>query len=231
MTDKTALKKDFNYTDSFRLAGFSDAVFAIIITLLGIEIHRPDVAPGKLGEALLHGWPSYAAYILAFIYIGVVWLNHHALFQRIERVDHSLLWINLGILGTSALIPFPTGVLATAFQSGNLNDQQSAVVLYAIVAGLMSAAWLPIFPYLHKNRHLAYDDVPDTEFRGQYSRPIVGVAAYVLAGILGWFVNPWLAIIIFVGMVLYHAWTSQGLNTSHGKLASSRSTSDSSPSS
>jgi uncharacterized membrane protein len=211
MTNDTAPMKDFNHADSFRLAGFSDAVFAIIITLLVIEIHRPDVAPGELGEALLHGWPFYLAYILGFVYIGVVWLNHHALFQRIERVDHSLLWINLGILGTSALIPFPTGVLAVAFQSGNLSDQQSAVVLYAIVAGLMSAAWLPIFPYLHKNPHLAYGHVPDTEFRGQYSRPVVGVAAYVLAGVLGWFVNPWLAILVFAAMVIFHAWTSQGL--------------------
>jgi uncharacterized membrane protein len=211
MTNKTEDLTDACHADSSRLEAFSDGVFAIIITLLVIEIHRPDAAPGKLGEALIHSWPFYAAYVLAFLYVGVLWLNHHALFQRIERVDHPLLWINMGILGTSALMPFPTGVLAVAFQSGNVNDQQSAVVLYSIVAGLMSAAWLPIFPYLHKNRHLAHGHASDTEFRAQYSRPIVGIAAYLLAGGLGWFVSPWLAIVIFAGMVVYHGWTSQGL--------------------
>jgi uncharacterized membrane protein len=145
------------------------------------------------------------------MYVGVIWLNHHALFQRIRYVDYPLLWINLGILGTSALMPFPTGVLAGAFELGSLSDQKAAVVAYAVVAGLMSAAWLPIFPYLHRHRYLAHSHVPESEFRVQYSRPIVGIISYVVAGILGWYVSPWIAIAIFAGMVVYHAWTSQGL--------------------
>jgi len=205
--------RDLRRADSDRAKLFSDGVFAIIITLLVIEIRRPEAPHGELGAALLRVWPSYAAYVLAFLYIGVVWLNHHALFQRIRYVDVRLLWINLGILGTSALIPFPTGVLAEAFQSGSLPDQKSAVLLYAVVAGLMSTAWLPIFPYLHRNRTLAHSFVPASDFHSQYRRPVVGIVSYALAGILGWFVAPWIAVLIFFGMVAYHAWTSQGLCT------------------
>lgn len=160
-----------------RLVGFSDAFFPIIITLLVIELHRPDAPPGGLAHALVEAWPSYAAFALAFVYIGVIWLNHHGLFRSVTRVDTGLHWINLGILGTAALIPFPTGVLAEALQGGNVEDQRAAVVLYGLFAAMMSAAWIPIFPYLERHRErLALDVLPGV-FASQRSRPWVGIAA------------------------------------------------------
>ncbi len=65
-----------NLPETRRLEGFSDGAFAIIITLLVLEIHRPAAAPGRLGEELLAEWWSYAAYAVAFVYVGVIWLNH-----------------------------------------------------------------------------------------------------------------------------------------------------------
>jgi uncharacterized membrane protein len=210
---KNTLEERLNVSESGRIISFSDAVFAIIITLLVIEIHRPEAPPGGLGAALLEAWPSYAAFALAFVYVGVIWLNHHGLFRHVGYVDLKLNWINLGILGTSALIPFPTGVLAASFESGNLADQRSAVVLYAIVAGLMSAAWLPIFPYLERHRGRLASATTDGFFRRQRTRPIVGVIAYCAAALFGWFIAPALGIAVFVLMVSYHAWTSEGVTS------------------
>jgi hypothetical protein len=102
-------------------------------------------------------------------------------------------------------------VLAASFESGNLADQRSAVVLYAIVAGLMSAAWLPIFPYLERHRERLASTTTDGFFRRQSTRPIVGVVAYGAAALLGWFIAPALGIAVFVLMVAYHAWTSEGV--------------------
>ncbi|MBI3418897.1 MAG: DUF1211 domain-containing protein [Proteobacteria bacterium] len=199
-------------SETSRVEAFSDGVFAIIITLLVLEIHRPSIIPGKLAVELLEAWPSYLSYALAFLYVGIIWLNHHALFKQIHKVDLPLNCINLGGLGMTSLIPFPTGVMADAFRSGTLDDQRAAVVLYALIAGLMSAAWLPIFPYLNRHRYLISPKTKPDIMAAQLVRPVMGVLSYGVAALAGWFGHPLLAIGLFVFMVGYHAFTSQGIN-------------------
>lgn len=194
-----------------RLEGFSDAAFAIIITLLVLEIHRPTAATGHLGHALIDAWSSYLAYAVAFIYIGVIWLNHHYLFDRLSKVDFAMNWINLCIIGTTALIPFPTGVLAEAFRVGDITDQRAAVVLYALVASLMCVAWLPALWHLLRHCELAKPHLSEAVLAVEMFRPVVGILLYIIAAAVGWFIRPAIAACIFILVVGFYAWTSRGV--------------------
>jgi uncharacterized membrane protein len=133
-----------------RLVFFSDAVFAIAITLLALDIRLPEMggiqSDAALRQALLSLWPQYFAYMLSFLVIGASWANHHRRFGMIRRYDRTLIFLNLLLLMAIAFVPFPTSVLA---EFGN----QTAVTLYALtmaVAALMSGLgwWYAI----HDNR-------------------------------------------------------------------------------
>jgi uncharacterized membrane protein len=198
---------------SERVEAFSDAIFAITITLLVLEIDRPSFSRPDLAGRLVDNWSQYAAFSVSFVYIGVLWLNHHALFARIARVDLGLNWINLGILGSTSLLPFSTGVLAGAYGvDAPTENRAAAVALYAIVAMLMSTAWLPVFPYLARHPELLVDPQDATLLAAQWSRPLVGIVSYATGGVLGWLVNPSRALLSFLWMIVYHAITSEGLH-------------------
>ena len=122
-----------------RLIFFSDAVFAIAIALLALEIRLPDlvtpVSNAKLLKNLLAIWPKYLGYAVSFLVIGALWAGHHRKFLLIRRYNGRLLFLNLLLLMSIAFIPFSTSVIS---EYGNL----TATVFYALsigVAGLLSA--------------------------------------------------------------------------------------------
>lgn len=198
--------------DPSRAEAFSDAVFAIVITLLTVDLHPPDVPPGHLIEGLLNEWPTYLAYVTSYLYIAVIWTNHRYAFSRIRAVDRSLHWINLFVLSLTALLPFATAVVSKSVQIGNLADQRTAVDLYALVGALVCVTWVVFFHYLHRHRQLLKAHVPEGFFRLERARAWAGVVLYVVAGILGHLLVPGVALTIFLALPIFYGLTAHGLH-------------------
>ena len=94
-----------------RVESFSDGVFAFAITLLVLGIQVPDLKTGsdqEVREGLIRSLPQLVPYVTSFATIGIIWLNHHAMFHGVERVEHTTLTLNLLLLLVVAFIPYPT---------------------------------------------------------------------------------------------------------------------------
>jgi uncharacterized membrane protein len=197
--------------DTDRLEAFSDGVFSITITLLVVEIVRPDHDPGHLLDKLVSQWPNYIAFLASFCYVGVIWLNHRAVFSRVRYCDRALHMANLFLLLTSGLIPFPTALLSFALQHGNPFDAQVAVAVYALIGGLMCLAWLSLFHVLTIHPYLLENGIDPDFFPRERLRAWVGVALYGIAGVIGWFWAPLFALAIFLALPVFYGVTSEGL--------------------
>ena len=209
-------KRFARLSDTSRVEAFSDGVFAIVITLLILDLGVPDVAPGGLREGLLAQWPAYVAYLTSFLYVGIVWQNHHAAFSRIRYIDRGLHWVNLAILFTAALLPFPTAVVSYAVQRGVAStDARTAVAFYAMIGVLLCASWYAFFRYLATHPRLLEDDVEPAFFRNECRRAALGCGLYLLAGFAGCLLAPVVALVVFFLIPAFYGVTSQGMAELH----------------
>ena len=112
-----------------RLVFFSDAVFAIAITLLALDIHLPveaaHLTDKQLLTSLLQIWPKYLSFIISFLVIGNFWIAHHHRFSLVTHYDNRLLLLNLLVLMSIAFIPFPTSMISE-------NGNRTATIFYAL---------------------------------------------------------------------------------------------------
>jgi uncharacterized membrane protein len=102
---------------TIRSVASSDAVFAITVTLLVLDIRAPTDDRDLL-QGLGALWLSYLAYAVTFLFIGQVWINHHVMFDHIRAADRAILFLNTFLLVSVAYLPFATSGLAGALRSG-----------------------------------------------------------------------------------------------------------------
>jgi uncharacterized membrane protein len=163
-----------------RIEAFSDGVFAIAITLLVLEIHVPEDPENGLGHALLDQWPAYASYVVSFFVIGIIWINHHAVFDHLARADRPLLFLNLLLLLFVGLLPWPTNLIASYMEHGGA-DERVAAVVYAGTMTAMGAAFGALWSYASRNRRLLGDSLSPEEVRRLTRRFVIGAPVYLLS--------------------------------------------------
>src|SRR3954452_13604402 len=169
--------------ETARVEAFSDGVFAIAITLLVLEIGIDPANFDHLWKALADEWPSYLAYVTSFLTVGGVWLPHHRLSSHLRYGDPMLMRLNILVLMAASFLPFPTSLLAEAFDVST-SAERAAVVVYGVTAGLIealirwSARWAAAHPDLLEGGEAAAAEVapPDVPVAPLYAVAIlVGV--------------------------------------------------------
>ena len=173
-------ERDVPETDHFgleRLVFFSDAVFAIAITLLALEIHLPSAAElsnDQLAQQLISIWPKYLSYIISFLVIGLFWMAHHRKFQLIKRYDNRLMTLNLLLLMSVAFIPFPTSVIS---EYGN----RSATIFYALAILVTNALSILLWLYASRNHRLTGGEPPLSQVNHETRRAIFVSGVFILS--------------------------------------------------
>jgi len=184
-----------------RVEAFSDGVFAIAITLLVLTIAEPTNYR-ELSHQLWDRWPSLAAYVVTFVVIGIMWLNHHSIFGYLERIDRPFVYLNQLLLLTVVLLPYPTGVLGEALRRGE--GTRAAAAFYAVVMAVNAFCWTAVWLYASSGRRLLHSSFPEDQRRSATLGFSSGTVVYTLAIGLA-FVNAYALLAFHAAMAVYYA--------------------------
>jgi len=192
-------------SDTDRIEGFSDAVFAIAITLLVLDLAVPQ--PGRFGAGLLEEWPRYIAYLTAFFTIASVWVHHHSVFARVARAEPAIVILNLLLLLGVSLIPWPTRLIGAALQDGERTDQTAALVVFAVPSLILALGWFVLSRALLRRPHLLTDDA-DTVFMSRNARRTLLTIIPTLVATALAFVAPLAALATYLLIAAYFLFSS-----------------------
>jgi len=178
-----------------RIEALTDGVFAVVMTLLVLDLKVPLVpgpeAAAELPSKLLELWPKLLSFALSFVIASIYWVGHHNQFHFIRRTDRVLLWINLLFMLCVALIPFSSGLL------GDYPGQQIAVVVYGVNLICVGCVLYGHWWYATTAQGLVDHDIDPRVVRLAKRRILIAPVAYALAIILSSF-GPALSLAIYL---------------------------------
>ncbi len=178
--------------DKGRLEAFSDGVIAVIITIMVLELKAPHAhSLEQILSALRELAPTFLAYVLSFIYVGIYWSNHHHLFHATKKINGRVLWLNLHLLFWLSLFPFVTSWLS---ESPHLEALPTA--LYGFVLLMAAVAW-PLM--LRELITINGKDSTLARAIGSDLKGKLSIVAYVLAIALA-FIEPWISCVLYVAV-------------------------------
>jgi len=180
-----------------RLETFSDGVFAIAATLLILDVR---VGVGDLGTNLRHIWPSYAAYAVSFLTIGIIWINHHRVFTQIRHVDRTFLLVNVAFLMVVAFIPFPTRLIAAQLRGGDL---EPAALTYGATLTTTAIFFNVLWFYAASGHRLLRSDADPRVVSGISRSYLPGPFIY-LAATLTALVSPTASVVLFGVITVFY---------------------------
>ena len=188
-----------------RLEAFSDGVFAIAITLLVLEIAVPEVAGKHLLGELWGERQIFLAYFLAFMAIGVVWIEHSTLVDALDHIDAVFMRLNLLLLLLVAFVPFPARLMSEYFHARDPAGERVAIVYFGLVLVLQSAMLLVLGRHAEREglygERTADERTEESRIRYQLAPSLI---LYPVAAIIG-LLSPYLGVALYLLIALYLA--------------------------
>src|SRR5437588_6430291 len=177
---------------------------AVAITLLVLNIAVPNpLSTSDLSSALGQQWPVYAAYATSFLTIGIIWINHNVMINRLDRPDHSILILNLVLLMSVVLIPFGTSLLASYLKRGSGDNLAAAIYGGTLIC--MSVAFVLVnTQILIRRPHLLREQLSITQRRQILMRTVPGLPLYVMATALA-AVSPYITLGVSAALAIFYA--------------------------
>lgn len=184
------------------MEAFSDGVFAVAITLLVVNLVVPRRGGPPILDQLSAAWPSFVAYLISFLTIGIIWVNHHALVRNIAVVNRTLLFLNLVLLMFVVTIPFSTATMA-AFLTTEGRDAKVATALYALNFEIMSLCFTAVFEWTLREDARLQNPVPDSAKWAVRWRFYFGQLPYAVAIGLA-FLSPAVSVAVTGAVAVYY---------------------------
>ena len=181
-----------------RLEAFSDGVFAIAATLLILNV---SVGQTRLADELIKIWPSYVAYAVSFVTIGIIWINHHTVMEQIAHVDRVFLMLSILFLANIAFIPFPTRLLAESINRPT--DAQAAAIAYGVTLTLTAILFNALWRYAARGRRLLREDANPRTIDGIGRSYLPGPFLYAAATALA-LINPYVSAACYTAIAIFY---------------------------
>lgn len=198
-------QKDESSKELDRIVFFSDAVFAIAMTLLVLDIRTPEIPSSLVAEELpgrlLALWPKILSYVVSFLVILTYWMAHHSIFSIIRRYDRGLMWLNSLFLMCVAFLPFPTSLL------GEYGDQQLVVAIYAGILAVTRLLLTAVWWYAASGHRLVDPDLDLDTMRAYSIRGLAIPLVFLLSIAISFFsvsaaVYSWLLLVVADSVIL-----------------------------
>jgi uncharacterized membrane protein len=183
-----------------RVEAVCDGIFAIVLTLLVLEMKVPHIddpwSVNELFEALKHLLPKFIAWVISFFTVTVIWVNHHRIFTSLRKIDHTFFWLNANLMLWISFYPFSNALM------GDYPRNKLAVSFYGIASLMMGMGFLLLQIHMWRHPEITEGYSREELSKGVKNILIFGPMLYVIGAAVAW-IHPFAAIAIYAGVIIY----------------------------
>ncbi len=190
-----------DYFSKARVETFSDGIFAIIVTLLVLELQVPEIenhnSIDELLTALIHLLPKIFSWMVSFLIVCVIWVNHHRMFEQLKIVTHGFFWLNANLMLWCSFIPFPTALM------GDYVNNPISLFTFGIILALMAFSFYLMRLNILKNNYVLKENIDLAQYKVATKKSLVFGPMLYSIGAACSFIHPYLAFAMYFFIPLY----------------------------